>query len=247
LNPRDWYAIDVMGDGVTRIAERHALPLHGGQAWLVRGRDRDVLIDACTGIVPLKPLVQDLSGREPVLVVTHAHYDHMGGAHEFGARFAHPAEVAAMVLGGRAATLAEGWLGAGSFRRAPWPGFDPAAHEIRPAPPTGLLSDGDTIDLGDRSLRVIHLPGHAPGLIGVFDEAMGLLFSSDALYDGPMVLDVPGSDRAAFALSLRCIRELPLERVHPGHFESFDAARAHAIIDRRLAGAVRLEGGGETV
>lgn len=247
MNPREWYEIDDMGDGVTRIAERHALPLHGGQAWLVRGRDRDVLIDACTGIVPLKPLMQELSGREPVLVVTHAHYDHMGGAHEFFARFAHGADADTMALGGRAGTLAEGWLGAGSFRQSPWGGFDAAAHEIRPARPTGLLSDGDTIELGDRTLRVIHLPGHAPGLIGLFDEAAGLLFSSDALYDGPMVIDVPGSDRAAFALSLRRIRELPLKRVHPGHFDSFDAERARAIIDRRLAGDVRLEGGSETV
>jgi glyoxylase-like metal-dependent hydrolase (beta-lactamase superfamily II) len=235
MNPCDWYAIDVMGDGVTRISERHALPLHGGQAWMVRGRDRDVLIDACTGIFPLRPLIQALSGREPLLVVTHAHYDHMGGAHEFAERLAHEAEAQTMARGGREGTLAEGWLGAGSFRQAPWPGFDPATHEIRPAPPTGLLSDGDTIELGDRTLRVVHLPGHALGLIGLFDEALGLLFSSDALYDGPMVTDVPGSDRAAFAGSLRRIRELPLTRVHPGHLGSFDAAHARAIIDRRLA------------
>ncbi len=247
MDPNDWYAVEDMGGGLTRIVERHALPLHGGQMWLVKGRDRDVLIDAGTGIVPLRPLVDALCGREPILVVTHAHYDHMGGAHAFRTRLAHRAEAPAMTLGGRGATLAEGWLGPGSFRKDPWPGFDAAAHEIRPAPPTALLADGDGIDLGDCRLEVVHLPGHSPGLIGLLDRANGLLFSSDALYDGPMVVDVPGSNRKAFDESLRRIASLPFRRVHPGHFDSFDAERAKSLIDRRLAGSSRLEGGGETL
>jgi glyoxylase-like metal-dependent hydrolase (beta-lactamase superfamily II) len=36
---------------------------------------------------------------------------------------------------------------------------------------TSYVEDGDLIDLGDRQLSIVLLPGHAPGSIGLWDEA----------------------------------------------------------------------------
>ena len=41
--------------------------------------------------------------------------------------------------------------------------------------------------LGDRHFEVLHLPGHSPGSIGLWERRTGILFSGDALYDGPLL------------------------------------------------------------
>ncbi len=231
----DWYEAREMDDGIVLITERHAAPLASCNMWLVRGRDRDVLIDTGTGASPLLPFVLGLTGREPLCILTHSHYDHIGAAHEFAERWAHPAEAEILASGGRVATLAEGWLGPHSFTALPRTGFDAATHDIRPAPATHLVDDGDEIELGDRRLNVLHLPGHSAGSIGLYEAESGILFTADVLYDGPMFFDLPGSSRADFAASLRRISELEIRRVHPGHHGSFDAARLRALTDQKLS------------
>jgi len=92
----------------------------------------------------------------------------------------------------------------------------------------------ERIDLGDRSFAVLHLPGHSPGSIGLWDEANGLLFSGDAVYDGPLLADLPGTDKAAYAATLKRLRDLPVEVVHAGHDPSFGRDRLHAIVREYL-------------
>ena len=72
------------------------------------------------------------------------------------------------------------------------PGRDDPRHD--PAPATRLLDEGDTVDLGDRHFEVLHLPGHSPGSIGLWEESTGILFSGDAAYDGPLLDELDGSD-----------------------------------------------------
>ena len=54
---------------------------------------------------------------------------------------------------------------------------------------TQRLADGDVLDLGDRCLRVIHLPGHSPGSIALLDIGSDRsLFSGDVVYDSGEIL-----------------------------------------------------------
>jgi glyoxylase-like metal-dependent hydrolase (beta-lactamase superfamily II) len=55
------------------------------------------------------------------------------------------------------------------------------------------VGEGDEVDLGDRCFEVIHLPGHSPGSIGLWEESSGTLFSGDAIYDGPLLDELPES------------------------------------------------------
>ena len=45
------------------------------------------------------------------------------------------------------------------------------------------IGDGDVIDLGDRPLRIIHLPGHTPGSVAVLDEKYRVLISGDPIQE----------------------------------------------------------------
>jgi glyoxylase-like metal-dependent hydrolase (beta-lactamase superfamily II) len=48
--------------------------------WHVRERDRDLVADSGLGVASLRHHVPALFERDPVLVVTHAHLDHLAGA-----------------------------------------------------------------------------------------------------------------------------------------------------------------------
>lgn len=52
---------------------------------------------------------------------------------------------------------------------------------------------GDVINLGDRQLTVLHMPGHSRGSICLHDRENKLLFSGDVVYDGSMIDWLPYS------------------------------------------------------
>lgn len=249
----DWFRSRRLGVGVTLIDEPHVHVLLRANIFLVEGAARDLVIDTGMGIAPLKPALDRLrpdSRKSVVCVSTHAHLDHIGGAHEFEERLIHPAEAEEQAAPGPASLLREDWpteMRAG-FEAAgypplwevqidalPWEGYDPAGYGLVPAPATGLLEEGDRLDLGDRVLEVRHLPGHSPGGIGLFERATGILFSGDAIYDGPLIYEGPGMDLTAYRETFRKLEALPVTIVHGGHDPSFGAARMAEIIARYRA------------
>jgi len=87
------------------------------------------------------------------------------------------------------------------------------------------LHDGESIEFGKRSARVIHTPGHTPGSVcfAVEDDGDTLLFSGDTLFcRGIGRTDLPGGDTQQLFDSIRTkIYTLPPETlVVPGHGET---------------------------
>ena len=88
----EWFAVTEVGDRITRITEPHVRPLLRANFWHVHGRDRDLIVDCGLGVASVRAALPWLFSHDPVLVLTHAHLDHMGSAHEFDDRWAHPSE-----------------------------------------------------------------------------------------------------------------------------------------------------------
>ncbi len=50
------------------------------------------------------------------------------------------------------------------------------------------LEDGEILDLGDRKIEVITVPGHTPGSLALLDPSTGYLFSGDIIQDGEIFM-----------------------------------------------------------
>ncbi len=234
-----WYETRRLDDGITLIRESHVKPFYRCNIWHVRGRDRDMLVDSGMGVVSLRDHVRLVCGRPLVAVGSHTHFDHIGGHHEFDERAVHAAEAEILAHPSRRATVADRWVSDEMFTALPAHDFRAADYQVRPAPATRLLRDGDTVDLGDRRFEVLHLPGHSPGSIALWEAATGILFSGDVVYDGALVDDTYHSDVDDYRASMERLRDVPARVVHAGHVASCGRARRLALIDDYVAGRRR--------
>lgn len=238
-----WFRIRPVTDDVTRIDEPAVDPFLQSNLWHVRGRNRDLIVDAGLGVAQLKKELPCLFANSPILVITHAHLDHVGAAHEFGDRRMHAAELERGPV--RASLYTADLSRMLGFEDLPLPevliqalpvkGYDPRSFGITPFDVTTYLSGGDVIDLGNRQLIVLHLPGHTPGSICLFDDMSGELFSGDVIYDDLLLDELHESNIDHYVRSMRILRMLPVTRVFPGHGDPFDGDRMRAIIDDYLA------------
>jgi glyoxylase-like metal-dependent hydrolase (beta-lactamase superfamily II) len=188
-----WYETLGISADLTLIRETHVSPDLRCNIWHLRGRDRDLLIDSGLGVVSLRNAIGALSERGVLAVASHTHFDHIGCHHEFEHRLCHPAEARVLTLPSGANTV---WSEYRPTMREvevisalPFSGFSFAQYAIIPAPPSQLIDEGDELDLGNRLLRVFHMPGHSPGSICLYEEQTATLFTGDTLYDGELLDD----------------------------------------------------------
>ncbi len=242
-----WFACERVDDTITLVREPHVHPLLRCNVWHVRGRDRDAVIDTALGIAPLRAVVEPQLDRPLLAVATHSHSDHVGGLHEFDERAIHQADAGDLTTEQHAVLDARLYPESviGPYRDA---GYEipqlfvdavPAAGTasvttITGTTPTRLLTHGDVIDLGDRAFEVLHLPGHSPGSIGLWEAATGILFSGDAVYDGPLLDRLDHSNRDDYRSTMLRLRQLPVTVVHGGHEPSFGRDRLVELCDAYL-------------
>ena len=245
-----WFEHREVEDGVFLLWEPHVDPMIRGNFWLVRGSERDLLVDGGLGIGRVRDELADLFDKPTLALATHRHYDHIGAMHEFEEVLVHPGDADVLREGGKLATLF-----AKDFEQTflqemqdagyeihellvdafPYEGFDPGAWTIPPAPPTRLVNEGDIVDLGDRRFEVLHLPGHTPGEVGLWEAETGTFFSGDCVYENPPFLDeLPESNIEDYLESMRRLRDLPVRMVHGGHDDSFGRNRLIEMVDYYL-------------
>jgi hydroxyacylglutathione hydrolase len=141
------------------------------------------------------------------IVNTHCHVDHIAGNKEMqkatGAPIAIHKDDAAVLANPNPSSLL-------MFRADPSP------------PATVLLEDGDTIEFGNQSVKVIHTPGHSPGCICLYFP--GYVITGDTLFVGGVGrTDLAGGSYQVLQSSIRNrLFTLPDDTVVlPGHNYGF--------------------------
>ncbi len=179
-------------------------------AYLVgeRGGDRAVAIDPSWDGAEILREAERRSWRVSDIWLTHAHFDHFGGA----AGLADGSEgVVPVALHPADQPL---WRAQGG---APFFGveaFDPGPE------PTIPLDHGMRLQLGTHVFEVRHTPGHSPGHVVFVDEKAGVVFCGDLIFQfGIGRFDLPGANGEVLLQSIRDqILVLPDSvRLLPGH------------------------------
>jgi len=237
-----WFEHEEVDEDALRIREPHVDPFLQANQFLVRGRDRDLLVDTGLGIGSLRRELADLFERPTIAVATHRHFDHTGGLYEFEEVVVHRDDADAVANAHGFASLViedyppeelSGYDAPASLLTAvPREGYELASYAVTPVAPTRIVDEGDEIDLGDRAFRVLHLPGHTPGELGLWEEGTRTLFSGDCVYESGVLLDeLPESDIPTYLRSMERLRGVPVRIVHGGHDDSFGRDRLLELID----------------
>jgi hydroxyacylglutathione hydrolase len=154
----------------------------------------------------LSAFIEEHALRVTHLINTHAHIDHIVGNHYIKATYnvdlaLHQQEVSTLQA---------------AIQYAPYYGFS----AYRPIEAAKLLTAGDAIQVGDAALSVLHVPGHSPGHIALYNQQANVCLSGDVLFRGSIGrTDLPGGDHT---LLLQSIHQqlFPLGDkvvVYPGH------------------------------
>ena len=171
---------------------------------------RTALIDTGTGKESKRNITKikdHLKGRDlDMIILTHLHYDHIGGLKdiqkEFGSEVLAGAGDAPYIARGDQAYTLSGWYGNDG-------GYSTEVTE---------LMDGDVIDMGEHKLRVVNTPGHTSGSICLYDEVTLSLFSGDTLFArGIGRTDLPSGSTKELIRSLNKLNEIEIKMLYPGH------------------------------
>jgi glyoxylase-like metal-dependent hydrolase (beta-lactamase superfamily II) len=252
----EWQTIEV-APGITRIES--ILGPRPFSQYLVRG-ERTLLVD--TGIVAtpggvILPALESLGlavADLDFVVVSHADVDHFGGnaalreAAPQAVFMAHEADVPWIESSERILRERYGWYAAH--------GVDYDAETFAwlrdamgPDSPVDVrLAGGETIRLGpELSLRVLHLPGHSPGHIGLWERRSATAIVTDAVMasglldlEGNVIHPPPYFDVPGYVGSARLLQELGPARLLTAHYDVIEGDAVARFLDATIAFVERV-------
>ena len=209
-----WFTVEKIDTQTFAISEyRHWEETH---CYLLCGQDESVLIDTGLGVSNIKRIVDILTTLPVTVLTTHVHWDHIGGHGSFDRIAVHEAEKN-WINGSFPLTLKEVKEQLTKLPCALPEEFDLDSYRLFQGEPQILLHDGDGFDVGGRTIRVLHTPGHSPGHCCFYEQERRYLYSGDLVYKGCLDAFYPSTDPLLFYQSVKRLLDLDVSRVFPGH------------------------------
>jgi len=206
------------GDVVFRQIDDHTWEGNGHMVYhesvyIIEGEDRALLLDAGTDIKNLDKIVAGITSKPVTLMATHVHGDHTGSA---------------------VALFPEIWINPADTVQL--------AGQTSPVP-VKFLEDGQTIDLGGRTIEVMFTPGHTPGSTTFFDKERSYGFSGDAFGSTNLLLTcgfktlVSTTTKAAAYM-----QENGIVKLYPGHYHGDNPETLQRVLDEKTMSEEMLSG-----
>jgi len=185
--------------------QRHELGPIATNCYVVRASDEAteaVVIDPGGDAAELGRELERLGVTFAGILITHGHWDHLGGVADLADASGAPVYMAA-----------EERIALERIND-----FAPAELSLRPYTPEVLLEGDETLDLAGITFQTLLVPGHSPAHLAYYAE--GCLFSGDVLFAGSVGrTDLPFGDWDTLVASIRLLADRfpPGTTVYSGH------------------------------
>jgi len=166
-----------------------------------------VVVDPGGDLDRIQAAIKDAGVQLKAIWLTHGHIDHVGGTGELALKEDLP------IIGPHLDE--QFWLDMLPQQSAMF-GFPP----VQMFTPKRWLSEGDTVQIGNQELSVLHCPGHTPGHVVFYSEQAQLAVVGDVLFKGGIGrTDFPKGDHQTLVDAIQQkLFELPQETAFiPGH------------------------------
>jgi glyoxylase-like metal-dependent hydrolase (beta-lactamase superfamily II) len=190
---------------VTLVVDRYELGPIGTNCYLVRAESaaaEAVVVDPGGDAHRLLGELADRQTRCTAILITHGHWDHLGGVADLAEETGAPVYMAEDER-----VLLEDLNS-----------FTPSGVQLRPYTPDVLLQGDETLELAGISFQTLRVPGHSPAHLAYYAD--GCLFSGDLVFAGSVGrTDLPGADWDTLVESIRTLADRfpPETVVYSGH------------------------------
>jgi glyoxylase-like metal-dependent hydrolase (beta-lactamase superfamily II) len=213
-----WFKVYVVGENVFAITE----PFNYEEviSYLILGNAKALLFDSGNGFDSIAKVVKELTDLPVVVVNSHTHYDHIGGNYEFDNILALNNDYTLKwAETGWSHELIKNEVTPEAICLENLPNADTANHHVKPFKISEFIIDGEIIDLGERQIKVISVPGHTPDAIALFAQESGYLWTGDTYYEAAIWLYFDGTDLNAYEKSIQKLAVLTpsLKKLFPAH------------------------------
>ena len=187
------------------VVDRYELGPIGTNCYVVRASqvaDEAVVVDPGGDAADLRLKLARLGARCVAILITHGHWDHLGGVAELAEGTGAPVYMAEDER-----ALLENL-----------PDLVPPGTPARSYTADRFLAGDETLELAGITFETLRVPGHSPGHLAFHAEDS--LFSGDVLFAGSVGrTDLPGADHDTLVESLRMLTERfpPETAVYSGH------------------------------
>jgi len=216
-------------------------------SYLIVGSDSALLFDTGNGIGNIKSIVDQLTDKPVQVLNSHSHFDHVGGNYQFRKILSPSTAFSIANSSGTDSQQIKTEVSAAALCKGLPDGVTEQNHRINAYSITARVIDGDVVDLGDRQLEVLLVPGHTDDSLALLERDSGLLWTGDSFYEGPIWLFFPETDLAAYEESLaRLVALVPqLTALLPAH--NTPRVRPEMLLETQRALQLVLQGKAEPV
>jgi hydroxyacylglutathione hydrolase len=187
------------------VVDRYELGPIGTNCYVVRASTaatEAVVVDPGGDAADLQRELTRLRASVAAILITHGHWDHLGGVADLAEGTGAPVYMAE-----EERALLENL-----------PDLVPEGVTARSYTPDTFLRGDETLELADIEFQTLRVPGHSPAHLAYYAD--GCLFSGDVLFENSVGrTDLPGADWETLVESIRMLSERfpPETTVYSGH------------------------------
>ena len=180
---KNWFTVTQLTEELFAIAEfsHHEKVI----SYLIVVSEEALLIDTGMGYRSMLKLVRGITNNNIRVLLTHAHWDHIGSVHEFS----------------------DVWVFNNDYEKGLLSaGFSSENYKSPGLKNFNTFENDHQFQLDYLSINVIHTPGHTPGSVCFFVPEKGWLFTGDTLYRGPLYAHLPESNINDYKKSMQKLK-----------------------------------------